>query len=256
MKIASWNINGIRARHEPLTAWVERHQPDALVLQEVKATADEIPDTIIELPGYNKFWNGSSFRKGYSGLGIFVRAGEAGGGSGFTWEIPDFDLENRTGVIHFPGFTLVGTYVPRGGTEEHYSLKIRYLEAARSYIERLLAGGREVVLAGDLNVALRDIDVHRSQRKPGAIGLRPEERAALEACLALGLRDVMRDLNPEKKDLFTWWPNWKVARERNLGWRIDCFYLSEGLARKVTGASVDLDEKSSDHAPVLIELAL
>jgi len=253
MKIASWNVNGIRARHEALCAWVARHNPDIVVLQEVKALDEEIPSDVTSLGGYLKFWNGSSFRKGYSGVGILLRDGvcpEPG------WEIPGFDVENRTAVLHCGAFTLIGTYVPRGDGPEHYAVKLRYLEDLRQYVAQLLARDREVVLTGDMNVALRDIDVHRSQNKPGATGLRPEERAAIDAQLALGLRDVMRDLNPEKRDLFTWWPNWKFARERNLGWRIDCFYLTSSLAGKISGSSVDVQERSSDHAPIMIDIPI
>jgi exodeoxyribonuclease-3 len=254
MRIASWNINGIRARHEALKAWVADWQPDIVILQEIKASEEDIPLSITGLEGYSKFWNASSFRKGYSGLGILVRDTPCRPASSVLWEIPGFDLENRTGVIHCSSFSLIGTYVPRGDGEAHYAVKLRYLADMRNYIVSLLEKGREVILAGDMNVALRDIDVHRSQNKPGAIGLRSEERNAIEAQLSLGLIDIMRELNPEKKDLFTWWPNWKVARERNLGWRIDCFYLSGGLRGHVAGAKVDLDEKSSDHAPVVLDL--
>jgi exodeoxyribonuclease-3 len=251
MKIASWNVNGIRARHDALCAWIGRSRPDIVVLQEVKALEAEIPPDVTGLEGYRKFWNGSSFRKGYSGVGILLREGVCPAAE---WEIPAFDVENRTAVLHCGSLSLVGTYVPRGDGPEHYAVKLSYLEALREYVAGLLAAGREIVIAGDMNVALRDIDVHRSQNKPGAIGLRPEERAAIDAHLTLGLRDVMRDLNPDRKDLFTWWPNWKFARERNLGWRIDCFYLSPGLAARVSGASVELDERSSDHAPVVAEI--
>lgn len=253
MKIATWNINGIRARKESLQAWVERNQPDILVLQEVKALESEIPETINSMPGYRKFWNGSSFRKGYSGVGLLVREACCSGVSG---EVPAFDVENRTLVMHCPDFSLIGTYVPRGDGAGHYEVKLRYLDALKTFIAGLIAEGREVVLAGDMNVALRDIDVHRSQNKPGATGLRPEERQAIEAHLDLGLSDIARDMNPDKKDLFTWWPNWKSARERNLGWRIDCVYLTSGVAGKVSAVSVDVGERSSDHAPVTVDLQL
>ncbi len=254
MKIASWNINGIRARKDALSAWVMSRQPDLLVLQEVKASEEEIPAEISALPGFRKFWNGSVFRKGYSGTGMLMRDGGFTGNA--AWEIPSFDLENRTVVLHLSEFTLVGTYVPRGESEEHYRTKLAYLEALREYTLKLQRSGRQVILAGDMNVAHLDIDVHRSQHKPGAVGLRPEERAAIGAQISSGLTDIMRDLNPGVENLFTWWPYWKYARERNLGWRIDCFYLSKELAGKVCGASVDLGEKSSDHAPVILELSI
>jgi exodeoxyribonuclease-3 len=252
MKIASWNINGIRARETALLDWLELHRPDIVILQELKASESEIPAAISGFPGYLKLWNGSSFRKGYSGVGILVKEEIC---IGLDWEIPSFDVENRTVVLHCRDFSLIGTYVPRGDGAEHYAVKLRYLDDMLHFITGLLAEGREVVLSGDMNVALRDIDVHHSQNKPGATGLRPEERAAIEAHLAVGLRDIMRDRNPARSDLFTWWPNWRSARERNLGWRIDCFYLTPGLAGKVSAASVDLDERSSDHAPVSIEIA-
>lgn len=251
MNIYTWNINGIRARQEALAAWLDSRKPDIVVLEEVKAREGEIPETIKDFAGYRKFWNGSSVRKGYSGVGLLARDGSFGE---FTCKMPAFDVENRTLVLDAPQFTLIGTYVPRGGSEEHYALKLLYLAELKDFIAELMAEGREVVLAGDMNVALTEFDVHRSQNKPGATGLRPEERAALEAHLDLGLHDIVRELNPDKKDLFTWWPNWKFARKHNLGWRIDCIYLTDALAAKVSGVAIDLDEKSSDHAPVSVEL--
>jgi exodeoxyribonuclease-3 len=253
MNIYTWNINGIRAREASLAAWLESRKPDIVVLEEVKALESEIPESIAGIEGYRKFWNGSSFKKGYSGVGLLVRDGLFDDAN---CEAPPFDVENRTLVLHAPQFTLIGTYVPRGDGAEHYAVKLRYLADLKAFIAELMAEGREVVLVGDMNVALTQIDVHRSQNKPGATGLRPEERSAIEAHLELGLHDIVRELNPDKKDLFTWWPNGKFARDRNLGWRIDCIYLTDALAGKVSGVSVDLDEKSSDHAPVSVELAL
>ncbi len=252
MKIATWNINGIRARQDSLRLWIEQNSPDIVVLQEVKAAEADIPPTITGIGGYRKFWNASSFRKGYSGVGILFREDVCAEPS---LEIPPFDVENRTVVLHAGPISLVGTYVPRGDGQEHYAVKLQYLADLRDYLAGLLSAGREVVLAGDLNVARRDIDVHRSQNKPGATGLRDGERAAIDACLATGLHDVMRERNPERTDLFTWWPNWRFARERNLGWRIDCCYLSAGLAAGVTDAIVDVGEQSSDHAPVMVTIA-
>lgn len=253
MMVATWNINGIRARREALPNWIRRRLPDLLVLQEVKATEEEIPAEISGLEGYSSWWNGSTCRKGYSGTGLLVRdelAREA------TVELPPFDIENRTCVLHLDAFSLIGTYVPRGEGEEHYGHKLAYLREMALYVRSLLAKGRQVIVAGDMNVAHRDADVHHSQNRPGAIGLRDGERAAIDALLSAGLVDVMRQRHPEERGLFTWWPYWRQARERNLGWRIDCFYLSAGLLDKVTGDEVDTRETSSDHAPVLLALAL
>ena len=251
MKIATWNINGIRARRDALLAWINEKQPDILVLEELKAQEENIPETLQALPGYKKYWNGSTFRKGYSGVGMFLKEEY---GIDCRLEIPDFDRENRTVAVHYLNLTVIGTYVPRGDGDAHYALKLGYLADLNTYIRGLLHQGRQVIHAGDINVAHTDLDVHHSQNKPGAVGLRVEERAAIDRHLAVGLHDIMRERFPGKKDLFTWWPYWKGARERNLGWRIDCFYLSNDLVKVVREVNIDLDEKSSDHAPVVLEL--
>ncbi|ARM30115.1 exodeoxyribonuclease III [Prosthecochloris sp. HL-130-GSB] len=250
MKIATWNINGIRARKSALQQWITRNTPDILVMQEIKADAGSIPPEILSVQGYTKFWNGSTVRKGYSGTGILVRGDVADQ----IFEIPDFDTENRTVVVHDKEFTLIGTYVPRGDSAEHYQVKLTYFRQLEAYILSLLEAGREVILTGDMNVAHTDLDVHHSQNKPGSTGLRPEERASVDSLLAQGMHDVMRERHPEAPDMFTWWPYWKGARERNLGWRIDCFYLSGGILSAVQNVEIDREEKSSDHAPVILEI--
>lgn len=251
MKIATWNINGIRARRDALLAWINEKQPDILVLEELKAQEENIPETLLALPGYKKYWNGSTFRKGYSGVGMFLKEGY---GIDCRLEIPDFDRENRTVAVHYRNLTVIGTYVPRGDGDAHYALKLGYLADLNTYIRELLHQGRQVIHAGDINVAHTDLDVHHSQNKPGAVGLRVEERASVDRHLSIGLHDIMRERFPDKKDMFTWWPYWRGARERNLGWRIDCFYLSNDLIKVVREVNIDLDEKSSDHAPVVLEL--
>ena len=251
MKIASWNINGIRARRESLLGWLDRKKPDIVVLEELKAEEGAIPEEIAALQGYAKYWNGSTFRKGYSGVGLLLKEG---GDSEYRFEIPSLDRENRTVAVHFTNLTVIGTYVPRGDGDAHYAVKLEYLADLSVYIKGLLDEGRQVVHAGDINVAHTDLDVHHSQNKPGAVGLRVEERAAIDRHLGIGLHDIMRERFPGKKDLFTWWPYWKGARQRNLGWRIDCFYLSDGLVKDVREVGVDLDEISSDHAPVILDL--
>lgn len=251
MKIATWNINGIRARREALVQWINCNKPDILILEEVKAGEENIPDEVKLLQGYDAYWNASTFRKGYSGVGVLVKKGSC---SDYSIEIPDFDIENRTVVCHCSRFSVIGTYVPRGDGEAHYAVKLLYLENLGVYIRNLLQAGREVIHAGDINVAHTDLDVHHSQNKPGAVGLRPEERRAIDDHLEIGLHDVMRESFPDKKDMFTWWPYWKGARERNLGWRIDCFYLSAGLVKDARDVRIDLAEKSSDHAPVILDL--
>ncbi|MBC8524672.1 MAG: exodeoxyribonuclease III [Chlorobium phaeobacteroides] len=251
MRIASWNINGIRARRDSLLGWIDRKKPDILVLEELKAQEKDIPEEIVAMQGYKKYWNGSAFRKGYSGVGLLLKEGLCGE---CRLEIPEFDCENRTVVLHGSNLSVIGTYVPRGDGDAHYAVKLGYLSDLGTYILELLREGRQVIHTGDINVAHTDLDVHHSQNKPGIVGLRPEERAAIDRHLEIGLHDIMRERFPDKKDMFTWWPYWKGARERNLGWRIDCFYLSKGLIGDVVDVRIDSAEKSSDHAPVILDI--
>ena len=139
------------------------------------------------------------------------------------------------------------------GTKD-LAAKLRFLEAMEAWAGELQAAGRALILCGDLNVARTDQDVHPKERKAGAIGQLPEERALLERLLARGLVDVGRAVDPADDALFTWWAPWRQHRQRNIGWRIDYVVASEALAQRVTRCSVLADFGTSDHAPVIAEL--
>ena len=250
MKIATWNVNGIRARHAQVDEWIARDRPDVVCLQEIKASPDQVPSTLFGMEGYWCYWHGE---RGYSGVGLHVHKSVSADRPAFTH--PEFNFENRIAAVEIVvgDLTVASVYVPNGGKD--YAAKLRFLEALDLYAESFEKAGRRLVLCGDLNVALTDRDVHAKERKASAIGQLPDERALMTRILSRGLVDVQRQLNPERDDLFTWWPPWREMRKRNIGWRIDYIFASTSLAATATDCPVLTDVGTSDHAPVVATFA-
>jgi exodeoxyribonuclease-3 len=250
MKIATWNVNGIRARQAQVQEWVERERPDIVCLQEIKASADQVPAALCEMEGYWCYWHGE---KGYSGVGLHVSQALSPERPAFSH--PTFDYENRMVVVQLPQVTVASVYVPNGGKD--FPAKMRFLDALEQYVADLRAGTLPVVICGDLNIARTDMDVHPKERKPRAIGQLPEERGQLERIIAHGLVDVGRALEPDNDQLFTWWAPWRNLRQRNIGWRLDYVLASTGIFDGVQACVVQREVGTSDHAPVLatIEIA-
>jgi len=244
MKVATWNVNGIRARQSQLQEWIEREQPDIVCLQEIKASLDQLPVWISELEGYWSYWHGA---KGYSGVALHVRRTTAPERPAFVH--PDFDYESRIVAAEIGGTTFASIYVPNGGKD--FPAKMRFLEALERYAAGLDAEGRPIVLCGDLNIARADIDVHPKERKPRAIGQLPEERALLEQIISHGLVDTGRALEPDNDQLFTWWAPWRNLRERNIGWRLDYVLASRAIFDRVRACVVQREFGTSDHGPVI-----
>ena len=247
MKIATWNVNGIRAREAQLCDWVERDRPDVLCLQEIKARPDQVPERC-RLAEYHAFWHGAG---AYSGVSLHLRR-ELLEAPAFAH--PAFDVETRVVQAALGDLVIASVYVPNGGKD--YGAKIRFLQALVEWTRALHAEGRSVVLCGDLNVARSDIDVHPKERKADVIGQRDEERALFEALLDGFLVDVTRAQHPDDAAIFTWWPPWREMRRRNIGWRIDYILASRAIAGRVTECKVLADVGTSDHAPVMMTAAI
>ncbi len=244
LKIATWNVNGIRARQSQVQEWVERDRPDVICLQEIKASSSQVPAALCEMEGYWCYWHGE---KGYSGVGLHLRKDTFPLAPAFTH--PDFDFENRVVVADLGALVVASLYVPNGGKD--FPAKMRFLEAMDAYAAATQAAGRPLVMCGDLNVARTDMDVHPKERRPNTIGQLPEERALLERIIGRGLVDVGRALDPAHDGLFTWWPPWRNMRQRNIGWRLDYVLASESLARRAVACPVEAQIGTSDHAPVV-----
>ncbi len=248
MKIATWNVNGIRARQSQVQEWIARERPDVVCLQEIKASSDQVPAILCELEGYWCYWHGG---RGYSGVGLHVSKTFAPDRPVFSH--PAFDFENRIVEAEIGGLRVASVYVPNGGKD--FPAKMRFLEAMDAHVASLLSGDGTLVLCGDLNIARTDRDVHPKERKPRAIGQLPEERAMLERIIGRGLEDVGRMLDPENDGLFTWWAPWRNMRQRNIGWRLDYVLASRPLATRAVSCPVQREVGTSDHAPVVATFA-
>ena len=254
MKIATWNVNGIRARQAEILEFLARERPDVMCLQEIKASIDQLTFELRDVEGYWSHWHGG---KGYSGVALLVCRDFLPGGAPEVVH-PVFDFEQRicTATIATPAgdVTFASIYVPNGGKD--YPAKLRFLEALETWAAEAQMANRALVLCGDLNVARSDMDIHPKERKPNQVGARPEERELLAHIVSHDLVDVGRALDPENENLFTWWAPWRNLRQRNIGWRIDYVLASSSLAARAKSCSVHREFGTSDHGPVVVEFSM
>jgi exodeoxyribonuclease-3 len=244
MKIATWNVNGIRARQAEAQEWIARERPAVVCLQELKASSAQLPAAMCEMEGYWCYWHGE---KGYSGVGLHIEKALSPEKPEFSH--PPFDFENRIVCARIGTLTVASVYVPNGGKD--YAAKLRFVEALEGFAASFRAEHAPLLICGDLNIARTDMDIHPRERKANGIGQRPEERALLERVIAEGLVDVGRAQDPENAELFTWWAPWRNLRQRNIGWRIDYILASEALYRQTRACVVQREVGTSDHAPVM-----
>lgn len=248
MKIATWNVNGIRARHAELDAWAAAEKPDVICLQEIKASPAQLPGLLADLEGYWCHWHGD---KGYSGVAILVSERLAADRPVFVH--PPFAFESRMVTVDLGDMLLASVYVPNGG--KNYPAKLEFLTALDGFAASVAGSGKALVICGDLNVARSEMDVHPKERKPNQIGTRSEERDLLERIIGRGLVDTGRAVDPDNANLFTWWAPWRNLKQRNIGWRIDYVLAAESLHRRTVSCLVQREVGTSDHGPVIWSLA-
>jgi exodeoxyribonuclease-3 len=247
MRIATWNVNGIRARQAELVEWLRHERPDVVCLQELKAELAQIPE-VCRLEDYWAYWH---CLRGYSGVSLHVRKDFAAREPEYSH--PEFDMESRIVQIDLGNTVIASVYVPNGGKD--FEAKLNFLTRLIAWSRRLHQEGRELVLCGDMNIARSEMDVHPKERKPRAIGQLPEERELFQELLGEHLVDVGRTLDPENENLFTWWAPWRNLRARNIGWRLDYVLASRTIAARASSCVVLKDVGTSDHAPVLMTAA-
>src|SRR5256712_7874814 len=243
MKVATWNVNGIRARASQVREWLERERPDVVCLQELKAEPAQIPEECRHAD-YHAYWHG---RKGYSGVSLLIRKEQCAGDP--LYSHPPLDVESRIVQVELGRLVIASVYVPNGGKD--YPAKLNFLTRLTDWARQLHAEGRELVLCGDINIARTEMDVHPRERKP-VIGQLPEERALFERMLGEHLVDVGRAKDPQNPNLFTWWAPWRNMRSRNIGWRLDYVLASKSIAARATSCTVLAEVGTSDHAPVIM----
>jgi exodeoxyribonuclease-3 len=244
LKIATWNVNGIRARAEQVRDLLEEEQPDVVCLQEVKASPEAVPEMLRELPGYFGHWHG---HKGYSGVALLLSRATFGARPAFVH--PPFDFETRVVTALAGGVTFASIYLPNGGKD--FPAKVRFLDELDAFCASAQASGQPLIVCGDLNVAREVRDVHPKLQDPNQIGQTASERAQLERVISRGLVDLSRKFQPNEDQLFTWWAPWRNNRERNIGWRLDYVLASEALAARASSCEVQKARGTSDHAPVI-----
>lgn len=253
-KLLSWNVNGVRAVvKKGFMEWFQKEMPDVLCLQETKAQEEQLGAEIKNVSGYQSHWS-EAVKKGYSGVGVYTRHEPLSVNKGFGEE--RFDSEGRTLVIEYPEFTLFNVYFPNGKrNKERLRYKMEFYEAILAHWERLRAEGKKVIICGDVNTAHHAIDLARPKENKKISGFLPMERAWLDKITGQGYVDTFREFNTDP-DNYTWWHMMSGARARNVGWRIDYFYVTDDLMTAVSNAWIAPDVMGSDHCPVGIELEL
>jgi len=252
MRLISWNVNGIRAiAKKGFAEWLEAESPDIVCLQETKAQPEQIPEPIKEAQGYHTFWN-SAERKGYSGVGTLSKLKPLTVTEGLG--IPEFDNEGRVLHLEYDDFHLFNIYFPNGkARDERLKYKLAFYDAFLDLVDDLIEKGKGIVVCGDLNTAHKPIDLARPKENEKYSGFLPVERKWMDKLISHGYVDTFRHFCDEG-DHYSWWAYKTRARERNVGWRIDYFFVSKDLVSQLNNAFIMSDVMGSDHCPLGIEI--
>jgi exodeoxyribonuclease III len=252
IKLACWNVNGLRsAAGKGFFDWLDREHPDCVCIQEVKIHADSLSPEMKDRPGYSGFFSCAE-RRGYSGVAIYAR--EAPVSVCHKMGIDKFDCEGRYLRLDFADFSLINLYCPNGkASEERLAYKLEFYEAFLKHAGQLRRQVRKLVVCGDFNTAHKAIDLARPAANAGVSGFLPEEREWLDRFVAAGFVDTFRHFDSRPAS-YTWWSFRTAARSRNVGWRIDYFFVSEDLKDNLAGSDIHSDVLGSDHCPVSLRL--
>ena len=254
MKILCWNVNGIRAvQGKGFLEWLYRESPDILCLQETKAHPEQLDKELQEPHGYHAYWNYPE-RKGYSGAVIFTR--EEPLRVQYSFGVAGFDTEGRVVITEYSEFVLLNVYFPNGKKDEsRLRYKMDFYDVFLQFVGLLKPKYEKLVICGDFNTAHKEIDLARPRENEKVSGFLPMERAWIDKFVAHGYIDAFRHFNKQPNQ-YTWWDLKSRARERNVGWRIDYFFVSETLLPSVSKAFIMPEVMGSDHCPVGIILKI
>ncbi|MBZ0298511.1 MAG: exodeoxyribonuclease III [Anaerolineae bacterium] len=253
LKLYSWNVNGIRAAHKKgFLNWLNTVQPDILGIQETKAHPDQLEPELRQPDGYYTYW-ASAERKGYSGVALYSKVEPKSVQIGLG--IPEYDHEGRTIVAEYDDFVFITAYFPNGGQDNgRVPFKMEYNRRFLQYCDGLCAQGKGVIFCGDVNTSHQPIDLARPKENEKKTGFLPEERAWMDELVGQGYLDIFRVLNPDLEGAYSWWTARAGARERNIGWRLDYFFISPNLRAQVVTSQIHADIMGSDHCPVSLTL--
>ena len=254
MQIISYNVNGIRAAiKKGLIEWLQEANIDVFCVQETKASPDDIDISIFTSLGYHVAWYPAQ-KKVYSGVAIFSKQKPDNIVYGNGYEMSD--AEGRVVRVDIGSLTIVNAYFPSGTSgDERQQYKYQWLNEFYEYIQALKKERPEIIVAGDYNIAHKEIDIHDPKGNKKSSGFLPEERAWMDHFLDNGWVDSFRKIHPESTGAYSWWSQrFPSVRANNKGWRIDYLCTTEVLAKKIKNANILPDVKHSDHCPILVEL--
>ena len=252
MRILSWNINGIRAIDKKgFFNWFQKVHPHILCLQEIKAEKDQFPPHLKNTPEYHIYINPAE-RKGYSGVATYSKIPPTAVDMGFGIDI--FDTEGRVLITEYQNFVLFNIYYPNGKqNQQRLDYKLKFYDTFLSYADNLKAEGKNIIVCGDFNTAHKPIDLARPKANETISGFLPVERAWIDTFIDHGYVDTFREFNKEP-DQYTWWSMRTRARDRNIGWRIDYFFVNKEFLPQIQDAFILTDVMGSDHCPIGIEI--
>lgn len=252
MKIISWNVNGIRAaERKGFLAWLSEESPDILCIQETKAHPEQLSEELLAGHGYHTFW-ASAERRGYSGVATFCKTKPNNVQIGLG--IPKYDSEGRVIITDYDNFRLYNIYFPNGQKdEERLQFKLDFYDALLPIVNQEKESGKNVIICGDWNTAHKEIDLANPKANANYSGFMPIERERLDWFVEHGWVDTFRHFH-EEPNQYSWWTYRFGARARNVGWRIDYFFVNEEFVPQVKDAFINQHVMGSDHCPITIEI--
>ncbi|PNX51879.1 MAG: exodeoxyribonuclease III [Thermoplasmata archaeon M8B2D] len=252
MKVLSWNVNGIRAvDRKGFFQWFTKEKPGVICLQEIKAQKEQLPSHLRNTPNYHLYIN-SAEKKGYSGVATYTKLKPLDVKMGFG--IEKFDREGRILITEYSRFILFNIYFPNGKkNQERLDYKLDFYDTFLAYADNLKAKGKNIVVCGDFNTAHKKIDLARPKENEKISGFLPIERAWIDTFIDHGYIDTFREFN-KQSERYSWWDMKTRARERNVGWRIDYFFVNKEFMKYVKNAFILQEVLGSDHCPIGIEI--
>ncbi len=254
IRLYSWNVNGLRAcGRKGFRQWLDAEQPDVLGLQETRALPEQLDPELREPGGYHT-WFHPAEKKGYSGVALYSKVAPESVTLGGLGE-DRFDSEGRLIIADFGSFLFYTGYFPNGGHDlSRVPYKLEFSEAVLQHAEAQRAAGRSIVICGDVNTAHAEIDLANPASNKKNTGFLPEERAWVSRLVEHGYVDIFRQLNPDASGAYTWWSNRPGVRERNVGWRIDSFFISDDMVDRVVNTRIHTEVMGSDHCPISLTI--